>query len=348
MRALTLALIASSRIVLADTFPHWDVYWMSADAEAVVLGEQTKDDQFKVLKWLRSPKGLELPLHELEIEGLGKHSKKLNAFWSKVGKTDSKTLSTHRFVAFLERIEGSWQSIATIEESGLVGSCGLIWIQDGTCYRYTQAMNPGPYDLFEAKDNKTEKELMAEIEIGLADAKRWQQALDTIEKSARASALAAYAMTSSSPENPRSTYRFRVREPLRELGEIAVPALREQIARAKPSDSLNEVVLILYDIGENAQEAVPDLIKLLQDNKRANPYYVLSALRTTADAKVIPFIRPFLNHENVEVREEAAKAMSELEQTKTEHDGTGQPATRPELKSEGSQKPQLESDVLPR
>ena len=331
MRALFLCLIAlvvSVRSVVASSFPHWDVYWMSTDADAIVLGEQTKGDQIKVLKWLRAPMEAELTQQHLDIKGLGKHSKKINAFWSKIRKTDSKLLTTHRFVAFLERIDGSWQSIATIDDSGLCGSCGLIWIQEGQCFRYIQVMNPGPYDLFEASDNRTEKDLMAEIEIGMKDAERWHQVLAMGDKSARASALAEYAMASTSPENPRSTYRFRVREPLRDLGGTAVAALRSQIAKATPEDSLNEVVLILYDIGRNAKEAVPDLITLLKDDKRANPYYVLSALRTTADAGAIPAIRPFLKHENEEVREEAKMTITALEPSKTEHDGGGQPATR--------------------
>ena len=317
---------------------------MSADADAIVLGEQTKGDQIKVLKWLRVPKDAELTKKNSEIRGLGKHSKKINAFWSNFRKTDSKSLTTRRFVAFLERIDGTWQSIATIDHSGLCGSCGLIWIQEGQCYRYSQVMNPGPYDLFEASDNKTEKDLMASIEVGLKDAERWNRVLAMEDKSARASALAEYAMVSTSPENPRSTYRFRVREPLRSLGGTAVGALRSQIAKATPEDSLNEVVLILYDIGKDAKKAVPDLITLLKDDKRANPYYVLSAIRTTADAGAIAAIRPFLKHENAQVREEAEKAVAALEPSKTEQAGTEQPATRSESKSEGSDKPQPESE----
>ena len=323
MRALLLCLITlvvSVRSVVADTFPHWDVYWMSADADAIVLGEQTNGDQIKVLKWLRAPMEAEMTQQHLDIKGLGKHSKKINAFWSKFKKTDSKLLTTRRFVAFLNRIDGSWESIATIDDSGLCGSCGLIWIQEGQCYRYSQVMNPGPYDLFEASDNKTEKDLMAAVKIGLKDAEGWHRVLAIKDKSARASALAEYAMASTSPENPRSTYRFRVREPLRSLGGTAVAALRSQIAKATPKDSLNEVVLILYDIGKDAKEAVPDLITLLNDDKRANPYYVLSAIRTTADARAIEAIRPFLKHENAQVREEAEKAIAALEPSKTEQD----------------------------
>ena len=321
MRANTLfllAFLAASASALAETFPHWDVYWMSADAEAIVLGEQTDGDQIKVVKWLRNPKEAEVPQHKLTIKGLGKHSKKINAFWSKLKKTDSKSLTTRRFVAFLERVDGSWQSIATIDDSGICGSCGLIWIQDGRCYRYSQMMNPGPYDLFESKDNRAEEDLLAAINIGLKDAERWNQVLAMTDISAKASALAEYALTSTSAASPRSTYRYRVREPLRSLGKAAVPALQKHIAKAGPEDSLNELVLILYDIGKDANEAVPDLVALLNDDQRANPYYVLSALKTTADASVIPALRPFLEHANEQVREEAGKAIAALEPPKAE------------------------------
>jgi len=347
MRALfftLITLVLAVRSVVADIFPHWDVYWMSADADAILLGEQTNGDEIKVLKWLRAPLDAKLTQQQLNIRGLGKHSKKINAFWSKLRKTDSKLLTTRRFVAFLERIDGSWESIATIDDSGLCGSCGLIWIQEGQCYRYSQVMNPGPYDLFEASDNKMEKDLMAAIEIGLKDAEGWHRILAMKDNSARASALAEYTMASTSPENPRSTYRFRVREPLRSIGGTAVVALRNQIAMATPEDSLNEVVLILYDIGRDAKEAVPDLITLLKDDRRVNLCYVLSALRTTADARAIVAIRPFLKHENAQVREEAEKAIAALELSKTYKDGADQPATDLEPEPKRKEKPKPESE----
>lgn len=299
----------TSRCV-ADTFPHWDVHWMCADADAIIVGEQRDGDAVAVTKWIKG--AADAAPATIVINDISKHSKTINAFWSRIGKQTTTALTTRHFVAFLERKEGIWRSMATIEDSGLCGSCGMIWIQDDRCYRYTQAMNPGPYDLYKAKDIKSEADLMRGIEVGLHDADAWSKALNIDDVALRAQALAAYTLKSTSPESPRSTYRYRARDPLRKLGPAAVPSLRAQLAKWRAGDSLDEVVLVLYDLGQDARSAVPDLVSLLKRPERANPYYVISALRTTGDSSNIDDIKPFLNHANEQVRNEATDAINSL------------------------------------
>ncbi|MCB1230973.1 MAG: hypothetical protein KDN19_11930 [Verrucomicrobiae bacterium] len=305
-----LSLFCATSSCVADMFPHWDVYWMCADADAVVVGEQLDGDKVTVKKWIKGADS-DAPA-TIFIAGISKHSKSINAFWSRLGKQKATTLSTRHFVAFLVHEDGTWKSMATIEESDLCGSCGMIWIQDGRCYRYAQAMNPGPYDLYEATDLKSEADLMRAIEVGLRDADVWSKALNADDLALRAQMLSAYALASTSPENPRDTYRYRTREPLRNLGAVAVPALRSQISKWQEGDSLDEVVLILYDLGPVAQSAVPDLVTLLRQPERANPYYVISALRTTGTSSKIPDIKPFLKDPNEQVRREATDAIKAL------------------------------------
>lgn len=283
---------------------------MCADADAIVVGEQIDGDTVTVTKSIKG--GADPAPATIVITDLVKHSKLIDAFWSRIGKQPVKSLTTRHFVAFLERKEGNWYSMATIEDSGLCGSCGMFWIQDDHCHWYVQAGNPGPYDLAEAKDFKSEADLMRAIEVGLSDAAHWSKALNTEDLALRAQAIAAYSLASTSPEKPRTTYRSRAREPLRKLGASSVPALRSQLARWQAGDSLNEIVLTLYDIGHDARAAVPDLVALLSQPERAHPYYVISALRTTGDQSNISDVKPFLEHPHRQVREEAAAAVKAL------------------------------------
>lgn len=295
---------------VADTFPQWDVYWMCADADAVVVGEQLDGDKVTVTKWIKG--GANDNPGSIIIADISKHSKSINSFWSGLAKKPPTTLTTRHFVAFLGNTNGTWRSMATIDESGLCGSCGMIWIQDGQCYRYAQAMNPGPYELYEAKDVKSEADLMRAIEVGLHDASAWSKALNTQDIALRAQAISAYTLNSTSPESPRSTYRYRARDPLRKLGQAAVPSLRAQLTKWRDGDSLDQVVLVLYDLGQDARTAAPDLVALLKHPERANPYYVISALRAIGDSSNIDDIKPFLKHSNEQVRKEATDAINAL------------------------------------
>jgi hypothetical protein len=280
---------------------------MCADADAIIIGDQLQGDTVSVTKWIKGAAAASPA--SIIVTDIAKLSKSLR---SRATGEPVKALTTHHFVAFLERKDGTWRSMATIEDSGLCGSCGMIWIQDSHCYRYIQAMNPGPYILAEARDAKTENELLRAIEVGLRDATAWSVALSVSDPVRRAQALAAYTLNSTSPESPRSTYRYRARDPLRKLGQAAVPALRVQLAKWREGDSLDEVVLVLYDLGQDAHTAVPDWVALLKCPERANPYYVISALRTAGDSSNIDDIKPFLKHSNKQVRTEATDAINAL------------------------------------
>jgi hypothetical protein len=316
MRYLLLFLLCITRSSFAENFPDWDVYWMCADADAIILGEQLQDDRVKVTKWIKGVPDSEPAT--IVITDIHKLSKSLGARWERVYKKQpDKTLTSRRFVAFLEHKDKVWKSMVTIEDSGLCGSCGMVWIEKGRCYRYLQTDNPGPYELYEAKDTRTENELLEAIKTGLRDVEEWQKTLNISDPALRSQGLVQYALLSTSPEAPRETYRFRVREPLRSLGQIAVPALRAQIRKWCQGDSLDEVVLILNDLGQGAREAVPDLILLLKQPERAHPYYVLSALRTTGDSSNIDDIKPFLEHSDQQVRKEAETAIAALSKAKS-------------------------------
>jgi hypothetical protein len=89
-------------------------------------------------------------------------------------------------------------------------------------------------------------------------------------------------------------------------------AQADVLAKWREGDSLDEVVLVLYDLGQDAHTAVPDLVSLLKRPERANPYYVISALRTAGDSSNIDDIKRFLKHSNEHVRREATDAINAL------------------------------------
>lgn len=293
---------------------------MCADADAIVLGEQKEGDNVTVIKWLRPPSTPGPPPETMVIAHLGEHTKDINAYWSKTERLFSPAINTRRFVAFLTRRGDEWWSMATYDISGYCGSCGLVWIDQGKCYRYIQSMNPGPYDLTDEAiypdaikwNLKTEKDLLAAIDVGMADAVKWRESLVIKDGPTKAAALAAYAMASTSPEQPRKTYRSRVREPLIALGKSAVPAIRHQIASYKEGDSLYELVQAIHFIGASARDLAPDLLPLLQMPDRVDPGYVLGALGAIGDKSAIPQIQPFLNHSQENVREAAREALKKL------------------------------------
>jgi hypothetical protein len=310
LAAIFVCVLGSLDISRADTFPDWPVHFMSGRVEAIIVGEQTEGDRVQVKQWLLKP-AAGAP-DSIAVEKLAKHSKAINAFWSRAGGTQPKELRSKRFVAFLHQEEGRWHAEATIEESGLCGSCGLIWIEDGKFYRYHQVMNPGPYDLLDPEAGDTEASLMKEIATGLADAAAWKEALAVEDPARRAEGIVRYAMESTSPEKPNQSYRGRVREVLGTMGVAALPAIRAQIARWQPGDSVNELVLCLYDMGPAARGEVPGLLVLLKQPERVHTGYVISALGTVGDASVVPVLEPYANGGDENLHKAAREAIKRL------------------------------------
>jgi hypothetical protein len=283
---------------------------MSGKVEAIIVGEQTEGDQVQVKQWLLKPAAM--APDSITVEKLAKHSKVINAFWSRAGGKEPKGLQSTRFVAFLHHEEGRWYPEGTAEDDGIYGSCGLIWIEDGMCHRYHQAKNPGPYDLFDATPGDTEASLLKEIATGLVDAAAWKETLAIEDPARRAEAIVRYAMESTSPEKPNQSYRWSVREALRITGATALPAIRTQLAKWQPGDSVDELVLSLYDFGQAARSEVPDLLALLKQPERCHTEYVLNALGAVGDASLIPILQPYANDADEHLCRAAREAIEKL------------------------------------
>jgi len=83
-------------------------------------------------------------------------------------------------------------------------------------------------------------------------------------------------------------------------------------AGMKTGEDLNLPVLILYGIGKPAQPAVPTLLELIEKPGNTSRYCICSALKTTADKKAIPFVRPMLKVDDMQTSVEAAQALETI------------------------------------
>lgn len=312
LAAAILALLAFAAPARADSFPHTSVDLMCDRADLIIEGRWLGDDKVSIASVLKPSADLPEGTKEINVRLLGKHSRRLGCGWEK----EAATLEAKHLVGFLEKGAEGWQSLYTIDAEGACGSCGLFWFDDQACYGYGQFCNPGPYVLSRGHDGgRTPKDLAAlrkEIAAGLGNSRRWREALAVKDPAKKARALAAYLLPRTSPPGDKGSYRWAVREPLRELGDEAVPALVEVIESARPDDKLDGAVLVLYDLGPKARSAVPLLCKLLDAPKQADASYILSALETAGDPRAIGSVRPLLGNEDFSVAVRAAQTLAAL------------------------------------
>ena len=189
------------------------------------------------------------------------------------------------------------------------GSSGLVWIEEGKCYRYEQWQNPGPYVLLLSREHGTEEALRAAVRKGLADRGVWERVQEIAHPQEQAIVLCSYLLERTSPEGGHRTYRSRVRRVLPTLGEQAVAELVVLLQNAIPGDRLDEAVLILNDLGPAAKAAVPHLVPLLRQPSYVHPARVIGALGRIGDATVAQRLLPYLDLE-LRVRAEVAGAMA--------------------------------------
>ena len=191
------------------------------------------------------------------------------------------------------------------------GSGGVFWLSDDACYRYFQPMNPGGYAL--TKCQMTPGDLHNQIEVGLAVAKEWEAVKALKDPKAMAEGMTVYLRHATWPSGYEGEFYRELRERMPKLGTDAVSPVVEVLrAGMKAGEDLNLPVLILYDIGRPAQPAVPVLLELLEKPGKTSRYYICSALKTTADKKAIPFVRPMLKVDDMQTSVEAAQALKAM------------------------------------
>ena len=290
--------------VAAERLPTWSPHTMCAEADAIVAGERVGANRVVVHDWILPPPEGHEAGSIVTIIGLEKHARVIGSREPGEGQ-GRRRLTSQRMLCFLEAKGDGWRPIAAAE----AGSSGLVWLEEGRCYRYEQLQNPGPYCLLPAQDHRTEKGLRAAVSQGLADREHWARAQAITHPEEQAIVLCSYLLERTSPERGRSTYRSRVRQILPKLGGLAVAELVLVLRNAMPGDKLDEAVLILNDLGPAARPAVPDLVALLKRPGLAHPARVIETLGRIGDASVAHQLLPFLNDE-LRVRAAVAGAMA--------------------------------------
>jgi hypothetical protein len=185
-----------------------------------------------------------------------------------------------------------------------------MWIEGESCYRYRQLLNPGGFSLARDPDHATETLLREAIETGLANRREWEETLRIEDPEEKAVLLASYLLPRTAPDGAHATYWIRVRQELPKLGSAAVRELMEILRAARPGDPLGPAVLVLNDLGQEANVALPLVLPLLNRPDLADQGLVLEALGRMGDASAAGAILPFLEHEDLPVRAEAAKTLA--------------------------------------
>ena len=290
----------------ADNLPALSPHEMCADADAIVRGERVGVNRVRVHRWILQPPDPVLAVPVITVGGLEMHGRTIAAR-NPGGKRQgpSRRLTSQRLICFLERKGEHWRVLATARE----GSGGLIWVEEGRCYRYEKLTGPGPCTLLPSGEHQTEKELLAAVEKGLSDRAEWEEAGRIAHPRERAIVLCSYLLPRTSPEGWHGTYRKRVRRILPKLGSPAVKELHFLLREAHPGDQLDDAVLVLHDLGPAAGTTVPDLVALLGRPEAVNPERVIEALGRIGDATVAPRLLPFLEHE-LKIRAAVAGAMA--------------------------------------
>lgn len=310
--ALFVAILPLHTTLWADIFPGVSVDEMCDKADVIIEGTYLDENDVRIDRIHKSSVLLKKESGTLEVSRLNEHSRTL---W-KGFRNDGKALETNRLILFLVQSKaGKWESMSTINDNGTCGSCGLFWFDDVMCYGYVQEMNPGPYVLLPAKDPqwripKTINALRADIETGLANSREWRRSLSLKDPAERALALARYLLKSTSPKGDKGTYLYATRQPIAALGKDAVPALIQVLRTAPADEKLDPAVLILYDIGPPAAQALPDLIPLLAKAERAFTGYVLIALGSTGDPRAVPYLEKYLESKDERLARDAKGALA--------------------------------------
>lgn len=313
--AFVLTVAVSQPLAHAARGYHWPVDPMCHQADLIIEGIHESGNTVRVEKAYKGEPPLWKGAESIEVVDLQKHSK---ACWEGL-RGPKATVESRRLVAFLEydKESESWVSISTSDDRGVCGSCGVFWFDDSTCYGYAQAVSPGPYRLFAAKDSdwrtpRTIDVLRAEIAQGLANSREWRRSVSIEDPEQKAKAIARYLLKSTSPKGDKGSYMFHVREPMRSLGKQAVPSLIEVMKSAPAGESVGEAVLILYDIGPPAAEAVPALRDVLAKPDCDCIGYVLSALGSIGDARALSDIEKYRDDADQDVANAARKAIAKM------------------------------------
>jgi len=329
-----LALLLLSLLPLAsgfaETYSRHSVRTMCHLADAIVIGSVVEGDTVRVERWIRPGVFGESRPDMITIDNLSNLLRQPGRLLGDMSLRN-KVLPLSRFVAFLRRSDKNWECLSTRADSSTTpgcGSSGLIWILDGKCHAYAQAVSPGPYQLFAIEDLakwgvvnpyadwiepvSTEARLLSEIDAGIEDAKAWDAVLDEPDPVRKASQLAAYYLPGTSPVGKRKTFLYEIEDHIDQLGGHAVPALVKALQSRQPGDDLTALFWTLRRFPANTEAAIPELSKLLGDPLSEPSPYLIGSLAHTESPQILPALWPFLLSPFPHVREAAEEAINRI------------------------------------
>lgn len=318
-----LLLISAASPVAGDLSPTSTIQQMCFDADVIVAGRVVRPDRVQVERSFfvrpadaddqqRRRKGRE----RLHVPGLSEHDLALGPTL----RPDHvrPVLEPDAVYLFLKSAEDG--TLQPIHVAGR-GSQGVVWISNGRCHRYRQTFTPGPFSLHAvsspSRDPATEAALVREIQVGLALRFQWEAIHSIEDRRQRAQAMVAFILPTTGPK-ALEPYTLNLRQELTPLRADVVDPLVAALQHGVHGATLvNQVVLTLYDIGGTDPEAirptVPQLIRLLENPPEdASPYYLLAPIEAAADPRAIEVTRGYLDHQDGQVRAQAAQALAAM------------------------------------
>ena len=314
-----MALLAGSALLLAgpvaaEMFPVFPIPWYCHEADLAVEGRVLKGDALRVERIHKgAARGVKVG-DTITVLGLGRHDRVAER---ELGGNGGTPLTADRVVLFLRQdaASKSWKPMATSEApaQGRLGSAGMYWIQGEEVFVYSQMMNPGPLFLTRASSPYTLAELRNATLRGVRNSEAFHTVLALKDPQAKARALIAYLLQSTSPVGRDTTFRYHVRELLAPLGVHALPLLMEALKVRAQREDVSGVLMILYDLGPRAKPAVPLLTALLDGRDRRNVHYhTIQALRSIGDKAALPALRRVFERGDLTVAGEAAETLAAL------------------------------------
>lgn len=311
-------LLFTATVTQADLTPSYSIQRMCFEADLIVAGKHVGDGEVEVEHIFHATVPNNQVLKKIEVPSIPDCSKVVDRAFRR--DEPNGPIRTDRVVLFLKDVgRGKFEPFNMYPP----GARGLFWLEDEKCYGFRQYFIPGPFVLSVSTPDPSpegiprDPEMMWErIEIGLAQRARWESIKATEDPAERARLMAEYLAPDTKPEGyVTGTLNFRTE--ISAIGPEAFPAMAEVLERTMATGVSDTTLLVLCDIGYNRPgtlgPAVPILCDLLADPGPTSPYYILCALTAAADAGAIPHVRPMLEHENGQVRTQAAEALAAMD-----------------------------------
>ncbi|MBL8752129.1 MAG: HEAT repeat domain-containing protein [Planctomycetes bacterium] len=289
--------------------PHPSPFRMANEAKVVVEGKAAADGTVVVTRrWFVAPD--ETVGATLLVPSLPNASKVPFAFGQK-----SDAIVPDVVLLFLVRAKGGeWEPLLRIDGDN---ARGIVWIEGEKVWDYSQAVNPGPYELSRAHHMDgaayvatTPADVRRQVEAGLAARGKWVATLALADAEARARAVVGWI----GAQSPDGAFWYErvwgdLAPAIKAEGRRAMPFLAKVVATHAEADAVAVACRALSDLGPDARDAVPSMIARLRDLRGAAPIDMVRALSVIRDERAIAVLLDQLDAKDGWMVEEVAVAL---------------------------------------